>query len=135
MIFKKTSLHTFCCFVHAFLLVYGFFPFIAGVANFDSAHRLSYCFIGLLLFLPIITSWVLLRKLKYLWLYLPIGIGISIVIGFLCGSLTRFFGCVFLYDVTLTGLVGFGTSMFVFLTHASSRIRLSDMKKDFYAAH
>ncbi len=135
MIFEKSSFRAVCCLVHAFLLVYGFFPLIAGMTGMDSFHCFCYCAIGFLLLIPITASWLLLRRLKYLWLYLPIGLALSAIIGITGGGLCQLSGCNFLYSVPLTAAACAIISLVVFFIHATSRIRLADLKKDFIAAH
>jgi hypothetical protein len=131
MKFQKSTLATICTWVHAFFLLYGIYPLLAGMAQLQGAKAVGFCLIGLLLFAPILLSWWLLRKLHRLWLYLPLGILISA----LCGSLAWLFAGQFSYSRPLTGAVTGLASLVLFLSHASARVKLGNLKKEFIAAH
>lgn len=131
MKFKKNSLTILLTFVHAFLLLYGIYPLIAGMAQLQGRSALTFCLTGLLLFVPVVLSWWLLRRLHRLWLYLPIGILISAVCGFAAYLPKQ----QFLYGREIAcGATAFA-SLLLFVSHASARIKHGNLKKDFIAAH
>ncbi len=131
MKFEKNKAITLLTFIHAFFLLYGIYPLIAAMAQLEGKNRVMYCLTGLILFVPIVLSWQLLRQLHRLWLYLPAGILISAV----CAVAAYLSGGQFLYSRGIVCAATGAASLFLFISHATARIRLGSMKKDFIAAH
>jgi hypothetical protein len=131
MKFQKSTLATICMWIHAFFLLYGIYPLLVGTAQLQGFEAAGFCLIGLLLFVPILLSWWLLRKLHRLWLYLPLGVLISA----LCGALAWLFTEHFSYNHLWVGVATGIASLVLFISHAVARIRLGSLKKEFIAAH
>jgi hypothetical protein len=127
MKFQKNTLATICAWVHSFLLLYSVYPLLAGKAGLSGANAALFCLTGFIFLVPVLLSWWLLRKLDRLWLYLLLGVPISVLCGAFAGQ--------FFYSPPLTGAVTGIASFVLFLTHAVARVKLGNLKKDYIAVH
>ena len=98
--------------------------------------------ISLLLFLPIVTGYLLLRAVRYMFPYVMIGLaeaaGVSAASALLCQAMARTGSEAYTPLGHYVGAVGISLavlSLFPFLCHISGRVKHGTMKKDFEAAH
>lgn len=112
---------------HSFVLFWGIYPLIGKAYIYDSFHPMTFCSVGLLLFLPIISSQYLIRHTKHLWSYLLFGIGISYFTGILAEGISNYLSLPKLTHRILASLL----SLLLFLIHGYIRIKKSQLQKSF----
>lgn len=117
--------------IHTVLLAFGFYPLIASCGGLTGADYTSFCAIGLLLFIPAILGWWLLRKIHNMFLYLFAGTICSSVLGILAFGA----GKKFEYSEYYISITTFALSIAIFIIHSISRVIHGEMKADFIAAH
>jgi hypothetical protein len=101
------------------------------MAQLSGLQSAKFCMIGLILFVPILLSWWLLRKLHRLFGYLPLGLFISV----LCGVFAWLFAGPYSYSRPLTGALTGIASFALFLAHAITRTRQGQKKKEYRQFH
>lgn len=128
---KKNFIQVILSWIHALFLLYGFFPLFASMAQLEGTAKLSYCLMGLLLLIPIVLSWVFLRVLKQLPLYVLCSALATAGMGFV----GYYLGGVFLYGDIITAGLFLIISIVLFVNRGLSRIRYGDLKRDYQAVY
>lgn len=118
--------------VHAVLLFGGLYAFFADYAGITGRSFWLYAALGFLFIIPACISWLLLKKITFIFSYLLIGLSLSIGLGLLEGQFTK---GLFTYSQGLTVLFTSTVSMAMFAIHTAARITHGNLKKDFLAAH
>ena len=113
--------------LHALLFAIPIFALVGGLSRLEGTLLLRFVAIALLLFLPVLLSFLLLRLFRNLFLYLGTAVLITAGMGMAGYRLGGFFP----YGDVITALLLGVLSAVIFLIGAWQRIVFGQMKKDF----
>ncbi|MCI5620972.1 MAG: hypothetical protein MR355_05340 [Lachnospiraceae bacterium] len=132
MIFKRNDLYRgILSWFHLLLLLFGFYPLSVSFLGLNTQNTLKMTALGLLLLIPIISSSLMLRKIRNFWIFVPCGLLIAAGTGYLAYCLCDFFQ----YGRYLGGILTFLLSLIPFIIHIHARVQLVEIRRDFIAAH
>lgn len=132
MIFKRNDLYRgILSWFHLLLLLLGFYPLSVSFLGLNTQNTLKMTALGLFLLIPIISSSLMLRKIRNFWIFVPCGLLIAAGTGYLVYCLCDFFQ----YGRYLGGILTFLLSLVPFIIHIHARAQLVEIRRDFIAAH
>lgn len=78
---SKTLLLRVCGWLHAAILFWCFYPLAARIFHLEGQRAVLFVLAGFSLLFPVIASWYMVMRVKYLFLYLLSGVFFSLVYG------------------------------------------------------
>lgn len=113
--------------LHAFLMCMGLYPVLATLCGLSGMGFVRFHAVGMLLFIPIFSSRILLRKIRNMIGYLLAGVLVSVF----CFYAAFHLGTFFRNGNWVLGILTGALSFFVFCVHTHAKITYGRMKRDF----
>lgn len=113
--------------LHAFLMCMGLYPILATLCGLSGMGFVRFHAVGMLLFIPIFSSRILLRKIRNMIGYLLVGVLVSAF----CFYAAFHLGTFFRDGNWVLGMLTGALSFFVFCVHTHAKITYGRMKRDF----
>jgi hypothetical protein len=131
MQYKRPLILDILTWIHAFFLFAGLYPLLASILQYQGAAFWRMTTAGLVLFFPIVLSWLLMQRIHHFLLYLLTGIlisGMTGVIAFLwCGSSS---GAGLLCIIFSTFL-----ALIIFMIRTRAKLTYGNQKEEFLSIH
>lgn len=131
MTYKRNWASVVLAFIHATFLFIPLYVLVGSMMKLQGTNLLRFSLMGIGVIVPVAVSYLMLRKVKHLFMY--------VVLAALCTifflAIGAIYGDYFHYGNIVTGVLSGGISFIVFLIRGYAKIEHNQLKEEFYAVH
>ena len=117
--------------IHSVLLFSVIYPFVGSIMKLTGENWIKFSLISVLLFIPVIISWILVRAIKWFLVYILI----SVLLGISCGYLGYVYGDIFSISNYVGGVLTAILSLIISFIHGGAKLSYCELKQDYIARH